>query len=198
MRKWINFPVSAALSLAVACALVFTCTSCSQDDITDTIQDGAEAATVAGMLAIEVDPATAAFAPIITAGLPDVCQGALDILNDVTSTATLQSVLNLAYSQDPNLAKYKAIINFCLPILEDIPGVQTALNESVSKIPADVNQDVQAFFTGILTGLGDAPGTTVAQLMAKNPRLQKAAKKLGVGKFDPTNLINSLKAAAKK
>jgi hypothetical protein len=195
MRDFSHF----ALSMIVCLGLAFACTSCSQDEETALIQDGAEAATVAGMIALAADPATAPFAPIIVKGLGDASTAAIEVLNDANATMTLQQVLDLAMSQDPNLSKYQAIVNFCLPILMDIPAVKSALNEAVQNINPTVKADVIAFFTGIQTGLGDnATPAQLEKLFKDNPKLKKAAAKVGLGKFDVNALVNSLKNAGAK
>ena len=185
------------MTLVLLC-ISFFCVSCSQDEIITTITDGAEAATVGGMLALTADPVTAPFVPLIRTGLDDASNLAINILDNANSTLTLQQVCDLAFSQDPNLAKLRAIVDFCLPILMDISAVKKALNDAVQNIPTDVRADVIAFFTGIQAGLGDDANTTVAQLMAKNPRLKKAAEKLGLGKFNPAVLVNAVKDASVK
>ena len=60
-------------SILAVLASFFLCTSCSQDEEVQLIQDGAEAATIAGVIALSADPATAPFASIIDEGL-GVCQ----------------------------------------------------------------------------------------------------------------------------
>lgn len=197
MKDFKHFGFSAVICLALA----FVCTSCdlSQSDKEALITEGAEAAAVTGMIALEADPVTAPFAPIIIKGLGDASTTAIAILNDASSTLTLQQVIDLAFSQDPDLAKYQAIVNFCLPILMDIPAVKSALNIAVQNINPTVKADVIAFFTGIQTGLGNnATQAQLDPLLKNNPRLAKAAKRLGVGKFNPQNLINSLKTEAAK
>jgi len=187
--------------MAAVLALLGLCVGCSQEDYITVITDGSEAATVAGMLAIEADPATAAFAPILVQGLTLLDETALDILagnNPANTTLTLQQLLNLAFSQDPNLAKYKTLINFVLPILEDIPGISGAMNTQVSQLDPTVIADVTAFFTGIQIGLGDAPGTTPQQIIDRSPLLKKAVRSSGLGKFNPQALVNALKGLPAK
>ena len=187
------------LFLAVPLILAFICTSCSQEEELQLIQDGAEAAAVAGMIALEADPATAAFVPIIVKGLGEASSAAIAVLNDANATLTLQQVLDLAFSQDPNLAKYLPVIDFSLPVLMDISAVQKALNSAVQNIPANVKADCIAFFTGIQIGLGDeATQAQLDELLKNNPRLAKASRRLGTGKFNPQVLVNALKATAKK
>ena len=192
MRKFLLPGVLLGLSL---------CLGCSQDDYVTVITDGAEAATVAGVLAISADPATAPFVAEIVTGLTAADEVALDILagtNTSNTTLTLEQLLNLAFVKDPNLAKYQSLIKFVLPILMDIPGVSGELNKVISQVDPTVIQDVTAFFTGIQNGLGDAPGTTAQQVIDRSPKLKAAVKQYGIGKFDPTALVNSLKSAAKK
>lgn len=177
-------------------AVLVLCVGCSESEISNGIQDGAEAATVAATVTLTATlPGEAA---LIENGLGVACNAALAILQSTENATTLQQVLDLAFVADPNLAKYKAIINFCLPVLEDIPGVTDALNTMVKDLPASINLYTQCFFVGVITGLGDAPGTTVEQLMARNPKLAKNAKRLGLGKFDVNALQNALKGLGKQ
>jgi len=166
------------------------------------IQDGSEVATVAGMIAITADPATAAFAPIIQTGLTAVDEEALDILNGAdaaNANLTIQQLLNLAFSHDANVSKYLSLVQWVLPVLEDIPAVQSALNTTVAQANPNVIADLRAFFTGIELGLGDqATPAQLQELLRNNPRLKAASKKMGEGKFNPAALINALKVAAAK
>jgi hypothetical protein len=117
---------------------------------------------------------------------------------------SLQQVLDLAFSQDPNLAKIVPVINFCLPILMNIPAVKSALNSAVQNINPTVKADVIAFFTGIQNGLG-GPLTQerLAQILKDNPKINAARLKAQAGAdFDPNSLVNavidSINAAAAK
>lgn len=174
--------------------LPFLCGGCNEDQTAQLITDGSEAATVAAMLTVQTTLPTEA--PLIKAALSKACTEAISILQDTASATTLQQVLQLSFSQDPLLSKMQPVVNFVLPILDDVPGITTALNTPISGLLSETNTFAQAFFLGIQTGLGDPEGTTVAQIMAKNPKLAKALKKLGISKFDPGALINNLQAAA--
>jgi hypothetical protein len=107
---------------------------------------------------------------------------------------SLQEVLDLAFSQDPNLSKILPVINFCLPIIMKIPAVQAALNQTVQNINPTVKVDVIAFFTGIQNALG-GPLTQerLAQILKANPRINAAGlKAAAAGDFDPNALVNAV------
>jgi hypothetical protein len=173
-------------------ALLFT-PGCKQDDVAGIIQDGAEAATVAAV--ITLNATLPGEAPLIISGLAAVDSAVLAILRTGGGdpALTLQELLDLAMVADPNLNRYRAIIEFCLPILLDIPGVQSALQTLVSKIPDNVRAYTIAFFTGIQRGLADVPGTTAEQVIARSPRLQKAMRKAQPTRFDPRALAEALR-----
>ena len=176
---------------------IVICIGCSQATIQTVLQDGAEAGTVLAMTTVQI--ALPLEAAAITAGMKIVSTSALSILNDKTTTATLQQVIDLAFSNDPNLAKYQSIVTFVLPVLMDIPGVQGSLNIVVTKLPANVRADAIAFFTGIQIGLGDNPTPATLELLKAKPGVAGALKKLGPGKFDVNGLITNLqKLGAKK
>ena len=182
------------LLLCTALALFGLCTSCSQDEVATAIGVGAEAAGVAA--ALVTTTALPAEAPLILTGAATACNAAVDILNDSTANMTLQDLMNLVYSTDPQVAKYKAIINFCLPVVNDIIGKY--MSTAVSDLPANVKADLIAFFGGVATGLGESSTTTVEKVLAKNEHARKAAAKMGLGSFDVNALINGLKNAGAK
>ena len=195
MRK---FVVVLPITLALLCA------SCSQDDIVTLITTGAEASAVGGMIALSANPVTAPFVPVIKTGLNEASAAAIAILNDANATMTLQQVLDLAFSQDPNLTKFLPVVNFCLPILMNISAVKNALNSAVQNINPTVKADVIAFFTGIQNGLG-GPLTQerLAKILKDNPKIDGARLKAAAGgDFDPNALVNAvtnaINATAKK
>ena len=184
--------------------LALLCASCSQDDIVTLITTGAEASAVGGMIALSANPVTAPFVPVIKTGLNEASAAAIAILNDANATMTLQQVLDLAFSQDPNLTKFLPVVNFCLPILMNISAVKNALNSAVQNINPTVKADVIAFFTGIQNGLG-GPLTQerLAKILKDNPKIDGARLKAAAGgDFDPNALVNAvtnaINATAKK
>ena len=174
--------------------LALLCASCSQDDIVNLITTGAEASAVGGMIALSANPVTGPFVGIIKTGLSEASTGAIEVLNDANATLTLQQVLDLAFSQDPNLTKILPVINFCLPVLMNISAVKNALNSAVQNISPTVKADVIAFFTGIQNGLG-GPLTQerLVQILKNNPKIDCARLKAAVrGDFDPNALVNAI------
>ena len=181
------------LTAALVC-ISLMCASCSQDDVVTLITTGAEASAVGGMIALSANPVTAPFVGIIKTGLNEVCTGAIAVLNDANATLSLQQVLDLAFSHDPNLAKIVPVVNFCLPILMNISAVKNALNSAVQNINPTVKADVIAFFTGIQNGLG-GPLTQerLAKILKDNPKIDGARlKAAAAGDFDPIALINAV------
>jgi len=163
---------------------------CSQDETTGLITAGSEAATVAAMLTVKQelpDEVTQ-----ISTALGIACKQANELLQDTKSATTLRQVLELSFSTDPLLEKVKPVVDFCLPVLENISAVSAALDKPISGLNSTVNADAQAFFNGIAAGLAVPVGTTVDQLRASDPKVDKAVK-LSVRRFDTTSLADKLK-----
>ncbi len=179
--------IKMAIASALAVCAMLLCPGCNEAEVGQLIKDGSEAGAVAALGILATSPAAPESA-LIKAAAVNVCNEALKVLQDDSSATTLQQVLDLTFSSEPELANIQQIVNYIEPVLLDIPGVKAALNDPMTSLLPEINTYAQDFFTGILIGLGDAPGTTVAQLMAKNPKLAQAAKKLGMGKFDPANI----------
>lgn len=174
--------------------LLFTCFGCGQTTTQELIQDGTEAATVAAVLVLNTT--LPAVAPKVVAGLNGVAGTALKMLSFPGNTLTVEQLINLDIaSGDPYLAHYQAIINFALPILNQIPGISGALNTPIDYISPNIRADLQAFFTGIQLGLGQPSGTTIEDLIAQNPRVKKAVQRANLRDFDPNALANALRAA---
>lgn len=184
------------LLLALSAVMLLTCYGCNQSTTENVIQDGSEAATVAAVIAL--DTALPQYATQITNGLQKASAEAVSLLSFPTDMFTLDQLIKLDMAKgDPYLDKYQAIINFALPILNDIPGIDTAMNTPLNALSKNVLNDVKAFFTGIQLGLGQPAGTTVKDLMDRNPRLRKAVRKYGTSRFDINGLINNLKDSVK-
>ena len=176
---------SKLLSLVLGVVFVF---GCSQATTTALIKDGSEAGSLAGLEIAQAKLSAAEYKVLVT-GLNDVDTAALALLNDTTSTLTLQQVVSLVFSADPNVAKYAAIIEYALPILGNVLS-SNAMSTAVNKLSSKDKAYAIAFFEGNQLACADASGTmTLEQLLKNKPELVKAMQKAdiqaGKGKFDP-------------
>lgn len=164
---------------------------CSQDETAGLLTAGAEAATVAAMLTVKQELPDEATQIATALGL--ACKQANELLKDTKSATTLRQVLDLSFSTDPLLEKVKPVVDFCLPVLENITVVSAALDKPISELNGSVNAYAQAFFNGMAAGLSVPAGTTVEALRASDPMVDKAVKR-SVRRFDTVALSDRLKA----
>ena len=186
------------LRLIIPTVLMLTCCGCSQSTTETAITDGAEAATVAAVVVL--DSTLPVAAPMIINGLNKVSATAVSMLQFPDDMFTLEQLINLDMaSGDPNITKYRAIVNFVLPVLNRIPGISTAMNTPLNALSSNVLHDVKAFFEGIQLGLGQPVGITMDEFLQSHPHVRKTLARggkngLSVSDFDVIALINALKS----
>lgn len=168
---------------------------CSQDETAGLITAGAEASTVAAMLTVKVELPDEA--DKINSALNIACTQANEILKDTKSATTLRQVLDLSFSTDPLLEKIKPVVDFCLPVLNTVPGVTAAMDKPISQLNSTINAYAQAFFDGIAAGLSVPVGTTVESLQKSDSKVAKALKRSD-GRFDADALASRLRSLKKK